>query len=259
MVLCQKTAQRFRHEYGKLTVAEIIQKSSNIGTAKIALELGEKRLYQTLRRFGFGVRTGINLGGESPGILRSLKRWDRLSITRFPIGQGISVTPLQMVQAYAAIANNGKMMRIRLVDRIVDSETDESISFYPEMKNFAIRTEAAVDITNALSMVTSDGGTATKASIEGYVVAGKTGTSQKLIDGSYTGHDKYIASFIGFVPADDPAFVLLVIADEPSKKSYYGGTVAAPTFRRISDRTLRYLNIPRHDSRLSRKEEYVKQ
>lgn len=232
------------HKFGMMTVAEIIQKSSNIGTAKIALALGERRLYQILKRFGFGAKTGLKTNNESPGILRDLDQWDPLSITRFPIGQGISVTALQMVQAYSAIANDGKMMQLRLVDRIVDTKTNKTVKAETKLRNYVIRTEAASDIVTALSAVTTEGGTAKKAAVENYVVAGKTGTSQKLINGSYSGHDKYIASFIGFVPAKDPAFVLLVVADEPSLRSYYGGTVAGPTFSRIAGSTLRYLNIP---------------
>ncbi len=232
------------HAFGDLKVFEIVQKSSNIGTAKIALALGKPRLYQIFRRFGFGETTGLGLSNESRGILRKPKDWDGLSITRFPIGQGISVTPLQMVQAYCAIANKGRMMQLYLTDRTIDSVSGAIKLTKPSVKRFVVREKAANQITSAMTLVTKEGGTATKAAVSGYDVAGKTGTSQKLVNGSYTGHGKYIASFIGFVPADNPAFVLLVIADEPSKKSHYGGTVAGPTFRRIADRTLRYLNVP---------------
>ncbi len=232
------------HRYDQLSVTEIIQKSSNIGTAKIALKMGENRLYQTLKRFGFGTKTGIELKNESPGILRNLTDWDKLSITRFPIGQGISVTPLQMIQAYSGLANSGTIMQPYLIDRIINARTGLVQKTEPKVKHLAIRPYAARQIIHAMITVTEEGGTATKAAVEGYTVAGKTGTSQKLIDGSYAGHDKYVASFIGFVPAHDPAFVLIVVADEPSKKSYYGGTVAGPTFSRIASQTLRYLHVP---------------
>ncbi len=233
------------HKFENLRVSEIIQKSSNIGTAKIALIMGEKRLYQTLRRFGFGTKTDIGLPNESAGIFRPLKQWDGLSITRFPIGQGISVTPLQMVQAYCALANQGEMMQLHLVDRIYNPQTTDFTAAEAKLKQRAIRSDTAKKIIAAMTLVTQEGGTATKAAVEGYLVAGKTGTSQKLVNGSYAGHRKYVSSFIGFVPAYDPAFVLLVIADEPSNGYYYGGTVAAPVFNRIAEQTLRYLNIPK--------------
>jgi len=229
------------HSYDMLSVAEVIQKSSNIGTAKIAMRLGRQRLYQVLRRFGFGARTGVGLRPESPGLLRRPPDWDGLSITRFPIGQGVSVTPLQMVQAYCALANGGRLPQLHIVKGI---GSEEEMSPLPtQRRHMAVRPAAATAIVDALCMVTTTEGTARRARIEGYEVAGKTGTSQKLVDGSYEGHEKYIASFIGFVPARDPAFVLLVVADEPSGDSYYGGTVCAPTFREISKRALRYLNV----------------
>jgi len=230
------------HRYGVLTVREIIQKSSNIGAAKIALEMGPERLYQTLRRFGFGRPTNIGLPGEASGIFRPLSHWDGLSITRFPIGQGILVTPLQLVQAYSAIANDGVMMQLRIISRIVDPATGLAEVYAPHAKCRAIRPETARTITEALKLVTKEGGTAPKAAVEGYETAGKTGTAQKVIDGHYS-HAKFVASFVGFVPADAPAFVLLVAADEPSRGGHYGGTVAAPTFSRIATRTLRYLEI----------------
>ncbi len=232
------------HSYGQLEVREIIQKSSNIGAAKIAIAMGERRLYQTLRRFGFGERTGVGLPDESPGLLRKLPDWDGLSITRFPIGQGISVTALQLVQSYAAIANGGYMMQFQLLDRVVEGSSGKVVNYPPMGKHRVIRKSTANAMISAMVLVTMEGGTATKAAVSGYFVAGKTGTSQKLVDGSYTGHGQYVASFIGFVPATDPAFVLLVVADAPSAGKYYGGTVAAPTFSRISEKVLRYLAVP---------------
>lgn len=232
------------HKYGLLTVAEIIQKSSNIGTAKIAIErLGTERLYQTLRRFGFGERTGCGLPDESPGIMRPPRRWDGLTISRYPIGQGISVTGLQMVQAYCAIANGGIMPQLHLVDRVRNPNEEAPVLLSPPPRRQVARPAAIRDITTALSLVTEEGGTAKNVALEGYKIAGKTGTAQKLVDGSYENR-KYVSSFIGFVPADNPVFVLLVTADEPSSGKYYGGTVSGPAFRRISDQTLRYLNIP---------------
>lgn len=230
------------HSFDTLTVSEILQHSSNIGAAKIALAMGEQRLYQTLWRYGFGQRTGIGFEREATGIFRPLEDWDGLSISRFPIGQGILTTPLQLVQAYAALANDGIMMRPTLVDRI--RHPDGSVESIPQRPlRRVVRPHAARATTRALTRVTTPDGTAPKAAIPGYKVAGKTGTAQKWVDGQYS-RKHYVSSFIGFVPAENPAFVLLVAADDPDKqKGYYAGTVAAPAFRRIAERTLRYLDV----------------
>ena len=238
------------HEFGLLTVREIIEKSSNIGTAKIATEMGKGRLYQVLRRFGFGRPTGIGFPEEAPGIYRRLRAWDGLSISRFPIGQGILVTPLQMVSAYCAVANGGVMMQLYVVDRVEHSDAELIEVTTPGIRSRAGLPSSARAVVSALKLVTKEDGTAPKAAVEGYEVAGKTGTAQKCERGVYS-HTKFVSSFVGFVPADDPAFVLMVIADEPDrKKGYYGGTVAAPTFSRIAAQALRYLEIaPAHPRR----------
>lgn len=229
------------HSYGNLRVWQILQKSSNIGVAKIALMLGEERLYQTLWRFGFGRPTGL-FPNEASGILRPLPEWDWLSVTRFPIGQGLLATPVQLVQAYNALANKGVMNQLRIVDRTAEPHKNSREFNQPAVKRRVIRPQTARIITTAMKTVVDEEGTAPQAAVEGYQTAGKTGTSQKFIDGTYRS-SKYVASFIGFVPADDPAFVLLVVADEPDG-SIYGGTVAAPAFRKIAERTLRYLQVP---------------
>jgi cell division protein FtsI/penicillin-binding protein 2 len=239
---CGRPLRDSGHNYGQLRVWQIVQKSSNIGTAKIAIEMGEKRLYQTLKRFGFGEPTGIGFDNEAPGIYRSLAKWDGLSISRFPIGQGILVTPLQMCQAYAALANDGVMMQLHLIDRIQDSESGLSEVTVPQVKRVAVRPATARQMVAAMRTVTREDGTARRAAVDGYEVAGKTGTAQKFVNGTYQSR-KYVSSFIGFVPAENPAFVLLVVADEPSENGYYGGTVAAPVFSRISEKTLRYLQV----------------
>lgn len=238
-----RTLRDSGHRYGNLPVWQIVQKSSNIGTAKIAVEMGEKRLYDTLAAFGFGKPTGIGLDDEASGIFRPLARWDALSISRFPIGQGILVTPLQMIQAYCALANRGEMPQLTVIDRIEEPGTGVVEATPPRSKGRVASEEAVHQIIQAMKLVTQEGGTAPKAAVEGYEVAGKTGTSQKwLPEEKQYSSSKYIASFIGFVPADDPAFVLIVVADEPTK-GYYGGTVAAPVFSRIAERTLRYLSV----------------
>ena len=230
------------HQYGPLRVWQIIQKSSNIGAAKIAVAMGEKRLYQIFRRFGFGEPTGVGFRNEAAGIFRDLPNWDGLSITRFPIGQGILTTPLQIVQAYSALANDGVIMQLRIIDRVQNPESGRFAYNRPRMKRRCLRPGVARQIVAAMKTVTREEGTAEKAAVPGFEVAGKTGTSEKFINGTYNS-GKHVASFAGFVPADDPAFVLLVSADEPSEKSYYGGTVAAPTFQRIAERALRYLQV----------------
>lgn len=248
-IFCNRSLTDAGHHFKDLHVWEIIQKSSNIGVAKIALEMGESKTYQTLRRFGFGSPTDIGLPNEAAGILRKpwlppgKGGWDGLSISRFPIGQGILVTPLQMIQAYCSLANGGKMMQLHVIDRIVGATTGEETIFEPKIKNWTVRPHAAAEITKAMKTVTLDGGTGTKAAVEGYSVAGKTGTAQKFANGTYK-NGKYVASFIGFVPADNPAFVLYIVADEPTEGGHYGGTIAGPTFSRIAEKTLRYLQIP---------------
>ena len=233
---------RDSHPLDILTVSQVIQKSSNIGTAKIALKMGERRLYYTLKSFGFGEKTGVPLKPETSGIFRPLKKWDTLSITRFPIGQGIGVSPLQLVRAYCALANGGYLIKLRMIDRLENPDTGHVIKIpvKPGIKIFK-RSETHQQIVRMMKLVTQEGGTATKAAMDGYPVAGKTGTSQKVINGQYS-HSKFFASFAGFVPADNPAFVLFVTVDEP-QGAQYGGTISAPAFKAISERTLRYLDI----------------
>ncbi len=234
---------RDAHPYGILTVSEIIKVSSNIGTAKISIKLGEKRLYQTLRRFGFGQGTGIPIQPEATGQFRRLAKWDKLSITRFPIGQGISCSPLQLVRAYCALANGGTLVKIRLIDREENPETGEIVYKKPDPGTKVFANDGTYKkILDMLKLTTRKGGTAIKAAVKGYDVAGKTGTSQKWVDGEYSS-SCFNSTFVGFVPADNPRFVMLVMADEP-QGSHYGGVVSAPTFSRIAEKTLRYLNVP---------------
>ena len=230
------------HGYGMQNVTGVIRKSSNIGTAKIALLMGKERLNRTLRKFGFGSRTGLPLKPETRGIFPSVDRWDGLSITRFGMGYGIAVSPVQMLRAYCALAGRGKLPpTLRLVDRVEDPATGEVVK-NPEMEpvNLFQRKETGEEIVNMMITVTEPGGTATQAAIPGYHVAGKTGTARKIEHGHYV--SKYYGSFVGFVPAENPAFVLLVTLDEP-KGHYYGGLVAGPAWKAIAERTLKYLDI----------------
>ncbi len=232
---------RDSHPLGVLTVSDIIQQSSNIGTAKIALELGEPNLRNTLEGFGFGQKTGAPLRPETVGLF--YKNQTKISITRYPIGQGISASPLQIVRAYCILANGGHSIKLRFVDRIQNPDTGE-IQKVPIQRgeNLFRNPDTHREIVNMMKRVTEPGGTAKNAAIRGYHVAGKTGTAQKAVNGAYS-HEKYTASFVGFVPADKPKFVLLVTADEP-QGAYYGGAVSGPYFKSIAERTLKYLRVP---------------
>jgi cell division protein FtsI/penicillin-binding protein 2 len=234
------------HEsYGNLSVENIITKSSNIGAAKIGIRLGEKRLYDYMRDFGFGTRTGVPLAAESPGIVYPVKRWSKVSIAQIPMGHGIAVTRLQMTMAMCAIANNGWVMRPMLVDRLEDNDHNVIAKYTPQRVRQVISETAAKQMVAALKTVVSADGTAPKAALEHYTVAGKTGTAQKAEHGMYV-PDKFFSSFIGFFPADNPELCISVTMDEP-KGGHYGGQTAGPIFRQIAERAANYLNIRPED------------
>ena len=230
------------HErYGILSVKNIITKSSNIGAAKIGIVMGEQRLYQYLRDYGFGTATGISLSGEVRGIVNPLKSWSKVSIAQIPMGHGVAVTPLQMVMAMSAIANGGVLMHPMLVDRLEDENHIPVAQYPPQRVRQVISEAAARDMVEALKTVVTADGTAVKAALEHYTVAGKTGTAQKVKNGVYVS-DKFFSSFIGFFPADNPELCISVVLDEP-KGGHYGGQVAAPFFKQIAERSANYLNI----------------
>ena len=230
------------HNYGMQDVTGVIRKSSNIGTAKIAIMMGEQRLYRTLRKFGLGSKSGLPLTPESRGLFRSPDKWDGLSISRFGMGYGVAITPVQMLRAYCALASRGNLPTLRLLDRVQDSATKAvERNNTPPPRQIYSNPEVGNQIVDMMVTVTEKGGTATRAAIPGYRVAGKTGTARKIENRHYVA--KYFASFVGFVPAEKPAFVLLITFDEPHG-SIYGGTVAGPVWRRIAERTLKYMNIP---------------
>lgn len=232
------------HAYDQLSVAQVIQKSSNIGTAKVALLLGKERVYEALRMFGFGTKTKLPFAIEMAGKVLPPQRWDGLTITRMPIGYSVQVTPLQMLRAYCALANNGLLPELRLIDRIVDPATGQETKFdIAQPVQMFERPDAHRQLVDMMTLVTQKGGTARKAAIPGYEVAGKTGTSRKYVAGHGYAAGKYFASFVGFVPARDPAFVMLVTVDEP-KGASYGGTVAGPTFTKVGAQVLKLMNIP---------------
>jgi cell division protein FtsI/penicillin-binding protein 2 len=232
---------RDHESYGDLTVEGIITKSSNIGAAKIGIKMGEARLYEYMRDFGFGTRTGIPLLGEVNGIVHPLTNWTKLSISRIPMGHEIAVTPIQIVMAMCAIANKGCLMRPMLVDRLEDRAGELVAKYYPQRVRQVISEAAARQMVQALKTVVSPEGTAAKAALEHYTVAGKTGTAQKAGPGGYL-PGKYFSSFIGFFPADAPELCIYVAMDEP-KHGYYGGQTAAPIFKQIAEAAANYLNI----------------
>jgi cell division protein FtsI (penicillin-binding protein 3) len=233
------------HPCGRLTVADIIKKSSNIGAAKVALQMGDSKVYKCLRAFGFGAGTGLELPGEDAGILWKTDRWSKMSITRIAMGHEVLVTSMQMLSAIGAIANDGMRMRPLIIRKVVNTQGETVLAAQPEVLSRPIRPETAKEMRRLLARVTQPGGTATAAALPGYLVAGKTGTAQKvnLEQGGYY-HDKFVASFVGFLPVENPAISIIVVADEPAQGGYYGGTVCAPYFREIADQTVRYLRIP---------------
>jgi cell division protein FtsI (penicillin-binding protein 3) len=232
------------HKYGRLSVAEVLKFSSNIGAAKIGGRLGQERLYTYLRSFGFGARTGIDLPGEVAGYIRDRRQWFAVDLATISFGQGISATALQMAAAVSAVANGGTLMKPYMVEKITDENGTVLQQFSPQARQRVISHETAGIMARMMEGVTMEGGTGMNAAVEGFRVAGKTGTAQK-VDPITRGYsvDKRTASFIGFVPADNPKLTILVIIDEP-KTSPYGGVVAAPAFKSIAAQSLCYLNIP---------------
>jgi cell division protein FtsI/penicillin-binding protein 2 len=231
------------HErYGPLSVERIITKSSNIGAAKIAIErLGEQKLYDYIRQFGFGQKTGVPLPGEVNGLFYPIKDWSKVSIAQIPMGHGIAVPPIQTLMAMSAIANHGKLMRPMLVKQLEDSEGKIVVENKPQQVRQVIGEAAVKEMVQALKTVPTDEGTAPKARLDNYTVAGKTGTAQKAENGHYA-PGKYFSSFIGFLPADEPELCISIVMDEP-KNGHYGGQTAAPVFKNIAERIARYLNL----------------
>ncbi len=229
------------HPYGKLTLADALKKSSNIATAKIALELGEERLYRYLKDFGVGSATGVELPGEEVGILNPVNKWTKLSMSRIAMGHEVAVTSLQMVNMLSAIGNKGFMMKPRLVTRVLNNRGDVIKEVPEEVLSRPITAETARMMVRLLARITEKGGTGARAQLDSYRVAGKTGTAQKPIRGGYS-DDANIASFMGLVPAEDPELALIVVVDEPQPE-HTGGRVAAPVYKEIAEQAVRYLDI----------------
>ena len=249
------------HPLGKLSLRKVISKSSNRGAAQLGLRLGENRLYSYCRAFGFGELSGFGMGAENAGILHPVKKWDSLTITRLPIGHAISATPMQVHCAMGAVANAGVLMKPQVIKRIYDDNEQTIVAFQPVSRRRVLSRRTASLMTEALVDVVSDEGTAQKAAVSGFRVAGKTGTTTKLVEGRYS-DEKHIGSFSGFLPADRPRMVITVVVDEPHKGLRtigYGGTVAAPSFRRIAEEVAAYLGIePEETAKISRMNRFGK-
>ncbi len=235
---------RDAHPYGELTFLQVLAKSSNIGTAKGVRRLGPERLYEGLRAFGFGAPTLVPLPGEVSGVLWPPRAWDGLSLTRIPIGQGVSVTPLQLAVAYAALANGGVRVPPRLVSHLAAAD-GRLVATYPvEPPRRVVRESVAAEMTRALKAVVSPEGTGKRARLEHYQVAGKTGTAQVSAGRQGYKPGRYYASFVGYLPAERPEVCILVGFLEPSlRQGYEGGALAAPVFAAIAARVANYLRL----------------
>jgi cell division protein FtsI (penicillin-binding protein 3) len=229
------------HPHGVLTITEALAQSSNVAAIKLGMKLGDARLFDYIKRFGFGAKTGVELPGETRGLLRDVSRWDKTSIGSIPMGQEIGVTPVQVAAAFGTIANDG----VRVAPHIIKETRDgagKSIAQPQAEQHRVVSVETARTIRSMLEMVTLDG-TAKAARLDGYTAAGKTGTAQK-IDPKTHGYSKtkYVASFVGFAPVENPSVVIIVVLDEPGT-AIYGGTVAAPVFKEIAEQVLPYMGV----------------
>ncbi len=256
------------HRMGDLTVSEIISHSSNKGAAQLALRLGEPRFFEYVRKFGFGASLGFPVGGEVGGILTDYRKWNPIDITRIAMGHSVASTALQMHQAMTVIANDGVLMRPQLISHITDAAGETVRRHGPEEMHRVVSKETAHKVARMLEGVASVGGTAAEAAIPGFDVAGKTGTTQKLVeelraDGTprlVYSRKHHVASFVGFFPAGRPQVAISVIVDEAKVQSpsgvAYGRVVAAPSFKRIGERLITVLDI-RSDSEPVRPRAYA--
>jgi cell division protein FtsI/penicillin-binding protein 2 len=233
------------HPLGKISLKEVVQKSSNRGAARLGIKLGASRLYDYCRAFGFGKETNLGLTGERKGLLHNPNNWDGLTITRLPMGHAVAVTALQVHQSMSVIANNGILMKPQIVRRVFDHEGKTVVPFDLQVKRRVVGSDVAQSLSEMLVSVVSKEGTARQAKISGFEVAGKTGTTQKLVDGRYS-NQHHVASFVGYFPASDPKILATIVVDEPKMKKGrlgYGGSVAAPSFRRIGTRIIASLGL----------------
>jgi len=228
------------HPYGVLSFEDVIVKSSNVGAIKAGLRIGPERLGRYISRFGFGQTLSPDFRGESPGIVWNHERLDPSGLASVSMGYQISVTPLQMASAVSSVANGGTLFEPRIVRAFIRNGRRDPIP--PKALHRTVTTETAATLTSIMEAVV-DRGTAKAAQIEGFKVAGKTGTAAKLVNGHYSDSD-YNTSFVGFVPSRKPALTIIVVIDSPhGPVTAYGGTVAAPIFQRIAEASLRHLGI----------------
>lgn len=238
-----RVASHILHDHrahGWLTFREVIEQSSNIGTTKIAQNLGDSLLYRYVKAFGFGVKTGVDLPGEINGMAKEPRFWSKTSIGAVPIGQEIGVTTLQLACAISVIANGGQLMRPFIVKEIIDKYKEPIKEFEPVMAHKVISLNTAERVKSILRGVI-ESGTGKMARIQEFSAAGKTGTAQKIEPNGAYSHTKFMATFIGFAPVDDPMVAIAVVIDEP-RPYYFGGVVAAPVFKDVACDTLKYLN-----------------
>ncbi|MFA5319956.1 MAG: penicillin-binding transpeptidase domain-containing protein [Candidatus Omnitrophota bacterium] len=243
---CENGSYRFSthvlHDHtahGWLTFSEVIEQSSNIGTSKIAQKLGPAEFYRYMKLFGFGAKSGVDILGEISGVAKNPRQWSKISIVTMPMGQEIGVTELQLACAFSVIANGGTLMKPYLVSEVRDKYGETIKEFKPQPVRQVISARTAARMRKILTGVIENG-TGKLARVQGFTAGGKTGTAQKIDpDGRYS-HSKFMASFAGFAPAEEPALVVAVVLDEPHPY-YYGGVVASPVFRNVVSDTLRYL------------------
>jgi len=233
------------HPYGALTVADVVKVSSNIGAAKIAFKLGKDPFYEYLHAYGFGALTELGIPGESSGMLQDSELVGKVGLATQAFGQGIAMTPLQLINAFDALVNGGKLMTPYVVSAVLDSEGREVQRFGPHVKKTILTPETSRTITDIMTLVTGPGGTGKKAAIPGFNVAGKTGTAQKILPGGGYHPTARISSFVGTVPAEDPKLTILVMIDDPKGPQgvRYGGVCAAPAWKEIAEQSLAYLKI----------------
>jgi cell division protein FtsI (penicillin-binding protein 3) len=237
------------HPFGIMSVSDILTNSSDVGTIKIALRVGDERMYKYIRAFGFGQQTGIELPGETRGLAKPLNRWSKVSIGAIAMGQEIGVSPLQLAAMVSSIANDGVMVGTRMVAATTEPQNaPHMIAFRPTQERRAVSTTTAALMRQMMQRVVLHG-TGRKAILEGYSSAGKTGTAQKIDPATHTySRTKYIASFAGFAPVNNPAIVVAVIIDSPVGR-HHGGDVGAPVFQHVAQQVLEYLHAP-HDVEL---------
>jgi len=238
-----REAHTLKHPYRVREVKDILIESLNIGAARLAVKIGKGILAQYIDKFGFGKKTGIDLPGESAGIIKDQQNWYPVELATISYGHGIAVTPIQLATAVSTIANDGELIQPRIVEGIYDQQGQPVKLNVPSRKK-VIDQQISWQLRKIMK-TTVDEGTGVNAGIYGYSIGGKTGTSKKVSDDGKGYQDNaYVSSFIGFLPIEDPEIMILVVIDNPKGKYYYGSSVAAPVFRNIADEIIRYKNIP---------------